>query len=733
MIRLPSVYLLIFSILIPNSARSDDDYWRAFGGPLGGDVRCFALDPVVPNRVYLGLGSHAARGDYAEGGGLFYSTDYGESWIRGTLQGVKIGGIVKAHGILWVSTYGDGVFVAPNPRDEWMSANDGLDDLMTRCIVSTPERIILGTDTGPFYTNPVERQWMPGSIDTEREFWNLAIAPWNTNFILAATDSAVWRSVDGGQNWSFSGNGIDQLAVRSVAVGEDGLCWAGSFDDWNDPAKLYCSADTGLTWTENYVLPGGTGEAVWTILPSETYLLIGTGWLGSGYAHIHRSTDGGAEWDHVYQNHYRSIRALCAIPSQPGRVLAGCESTGGVLCSEDDGVTWTYRLTGLDAGNVYEINVLDEEQGTVAAGVGFSGAFSVTDDLGAAWTRMDSLFPSLFIRGLVVIPNETRRVLAAAWNGIYGTDDLGETWTRLISLSQFIDIDFSPLDLDVIYAGGNNGFIVSRDGGYVWEDPDSVISHGVNSVAVDPRDGWRALVGTNQYLFETRDAAFTWDTLEVSWPRSIAFHPFDSRKIYVGTADGVFISNDNGETFNEKSEGLPGEYVNEIISDPENPDVIWAGTPVGVYKTMTGGDIWFESNRGLGNLDVRAFMIHNESRRIFVGSHSGGIRFAYLEGADGDDTGFKTERPSILRLAAGPVPCADHLSVAVCIHGASRISPAVPVDIALYSLNGNQLRSGKCDTHEPLIWNVAQIPAGAYVLRASSAGVHAEAPVVVIR
>ena len=68
----------------------------------------------------------------------------------------------------------------------------------------------------------------------------------------------------------------------------------------------------------------------------------------------------------------------------------------------------------------------------------------------------------------------------------------------------------------MIYAGGNNGFVVSRDGGYVWEDPDTVISHGVNSVTVDPRDGWRALVGTTQYLYETRDAAFTWNMLEVS-------------------------------------------------------------------------------------------------------------------------------------------------------------------------------------------------------------------------
>ena len=435
MTRMAAVCLFIFSMLLPGTAMTDDDYWRALGGPLGGDVRCFALDPVVPNRVYLGLGSHAAHGNYAEGGGLFYSTDFGESWIRGTLQGVRIGGIVKAHGNLRVATYGDGVFVAPNPRDEWMSANDGLGDLMTRCVVANPERIILGTDTGPFYADPAERQWISGAIAMEREFWSLAIAPWNTSLIFAATDSAVWKSVDGGQSWTFSGNGIDQLAMRSIAISQDGLCWAGSFDSWNDPAKLYCSADTGLSWTENYVLPEGTGEAVWTILPAETYMLIGTGWLGSGRAHIHRSTDGGAEWEHVFQNHYRSIRALCAIPSQPGRILAGSESSGGVLCSEDDGVSWTYRLTGLDAGNVYEIEMLNEEEGTVAAGVGFSGAFSMADNWGATWTRVDSLFPSLFIRGLVVIPGETRRVLSAAWNGIYGTEDQGQTWTRLSSLT----------------------------------------------------------------------------------------------------------------------------------------------------------------------------------------------------------------------------------------------------------------------------------------------------------
>jgi len=173
--------------------------------------------------------------------------------------------------------------------------------------------------------------------------------------------------------------------------------------------------------------------------------------------------------------------------------------------------------------------------------------------------------------------------------------------------------------------------------------------------------------------------------------------------------------------------------VNEIIADPENPDVIWAGTPVGVYKTITGGDIWFEDNRGLGNLDIRAFMIHNESRRIFVGSHSGGVRYAFLDGASGDYMGFETEKTAILRLATGPVPCTDQLSVVTFLHGVAGAPTFIPVNIALYSLDGNLLRRGKCAIQETLVWNVAEIPAGAYVLRASSAGAHTEAPVIVIR
>jgi hypothetical protein len=126
-------------------------------------------------------------------------------------------------------------------------------------------------------------------------------------------------------------------------------------------------------------------------------------------------------------------------------------------------------------------------------------------------------------------------------------------------------------------------------------------------------------------------------------------------------------------------------------------------------------------------------MIHNESRRIFVGTYGGGVRFAFLEGANDDGFEGSTALPVLLRLEVDPVPCRDLLNVSTVLQG----SPAGMIDrsvnVALYSLDGRQQRSVTSDMDERLVWNMVDVPAGSYVLRASSAASAAVAPVVVVR
>ncbi len=85
---------------------------------------------------------------------------------------------------------------------------------------------------------------------------------------------------------------------------------------------------------------------------------------------------------------------------------------------------------------------------------------------------------------------------------------------------------------------------------------------------------------------------------------------FDDQRIWVAaSAIGVFRSDDGGETFMPRNEGVagaaPGDEpgigycVHAVVADPSHPDTIWRQDHMGVYRTEDGGDRWERIEHGL--------------------------------------------------------------------------------------------------------------------------------------
>ena len=81
------------------------------------------------------------------------------------------------------------------------------------------------------------------------------------------------------------------------------------------------------------------------------------------------------------------------------------------------------------------------------------------------------------------------------------------------------------------------------------------------------------------------------------------------REDYSLSGAHIFRSKDGGETFTEVSNGFPTETatsINSIVIHPTNPDIVYLMTSsfesekgIGIYKTVTGGNEWFSVNNGL--------------------------------------------------------------------------------------------------------------------------------------
>lgn len=80
-------------------------------------------------------------------------------------------------------------------------------------------------------------------------------------------------------------------------------------------------------------------------------------------------------------------------------------------------------------------------------------------------------------------------------------------------------------------------------------------------------------------------------------------HPTNPDIYYAGSwGSGVFMTNDGGLTWENKSTGLGNLYINSIAIDPYNPKILYAGTyRYKVYKTTNGGESWYLSSNGIQN------------------------------------------------------------------------------------------------------------------------------------
>lgn len=164
----------------------------------------------------------------------------------------------------------------------------------------------------------------------------------------------------------------------------------------------------------------------------------------------------------------------------------------------------------------------------------------------------------------------------------------------------------------VWYAGvyGDNLYR-SQDGGRTWHP----IGEGealryVRVIAFAPGDGNTVYVGTEPAnLYKSPDGGDTWQDLEIrtlpesaGWSlpyspragavRALALHPAAPGLIYAGVEQGgVLKSTDGGATWTITHDGVHPD-VHAFAVHPDDPQVLFAATGGGVYRTRDGTRTW---------------------------------------------------------------------------------------------------------------------------------------------
>ena len=118
--------------------------------------------------------------------------------------------------------------------------------------------------------------------------------------------------------------------------------------------------------------------------------------------------------------------------------------------------------------------------------------------------------------------------------------------------------------------------------------------------------------------------------------QAIALNPENGDILFAGTGNGLFRSKDGGKTWHSLHDGLRNENIRALVLSPAEPAMIYAGTSKGIYLSEDGGDHWtdwFEESSGLSNTNIQDLAIHPEHPEILFAATSGGL-FSSRDGGD---------------------------------------------------------------------------------------------------
>lgn len=262
---------------------------------------------------------------------------------------------------------------------------------------------------------------------------------------------------------------------------------------------------------------------------------------------------------HVGFNHIR-LETVAAEPMDPKQLYAS--ALNGVLRTQDGGISWRI-MTGWEMTESKDIAVDSNSPGHVYACL--PDGLAVSRDRGWTWKRSDEGIKRKYCQSVVVDRNQAGRLVIGTEKGIFLSEDAANTWRCVQHTEATVyDVRQSPHAASVWFAvTQSDGAFRSSDGGRAW----------------------------------TRVASLTKDcTLH-----NLDFDANDARKVLVcGWGLGVRLSEDGGETWIDRTPGLPRSEVWRVAFDPDFPGRIYASvyqSPVFVSDDLgkSWRALWFES------------------------------------------------------------------------------------------------------------------------------------------
>ncbi len=649
--------------------------WQNFGpDTVSGRIISIAFHPSDANTMLAGSAS----------GGLWRSTDYGQSWQPLTDQ---------------YPTMGIGA-VAYNPQN--------------------PNTILIATGEGYGFSNEFTSgfgilishdaggtwQMTNATAELSSSFAGMDIAwhPTDTNIVCVATSFGVLYSNDGGHNY---GTALGKIGGRMITDPQDPdrLYFVARYYSPSITGGFYMSTNAGLSWTQQtgnglpsptdmgfssitihpvhnniiYVavsqspaVGSGPLEGLYkssdfgnsfTEIPTNVdimcygppYEAICLGWyantilispadtntLFAGGTRLRKSTDGGQNWVYcdtansayaVHPDHHQTL-----IHPLTGD-LFDCND-GGINYTSDNGNSWTSISDGLITHQFYSIAFAQTDPDVVIGGTQDVGTFSTkTAHSGGGWNNdmsgdafghtidhqdEDTWYGTSY---LILIRMKTTNA-GGLWESINNGTSMTDQWRMPLVMH--------PADNQTLLSSNNNFIYRTQDGGDNWQ---AVYNTGFISTFEYDKFDHDLVYASELYghdMYRSTDGGSTWETLTSSpgAPGSpitdLAADPWNPGTLYAtlgsfNDTNQVFRSTDQGATWVNISDSLPAVPANTIVVDPFDGQNMYVGTDLGVWYSEDAGSTWAPYNDGLPVVVVEDMHFYEPDTTLRMGTYGRG-------------------------------------------------------------------------------------------------------------